>query len=190
MKLPCVAFMLLLSVTLSLAKDQSSQEQGTPNHRIERRMLRKSALNRRRNQRQQRDATPVTKLDSSDSNSSGSSLTSRRTSDSSSGTAITSRMGCPYGQRRIKFSITLDKFGPETTWELRQLSTNTVVMQNSRKYSQFDTETVQRCVDSGSPEEQYELTLFDEAVSLFRNQGLKGHNLFLKSYLFSYHPSI
>lgn len=78
---------------------------------------------------------------------------------------ISSRMGCPSGQRKLKFHIQVDRWGSETTWELRQLSTDEVVMSNSRTYGQFDEETVEQCVDSGYPEEQYELILWDEVVS-------------------------
>jgi hypothetical protein len=78
---------------------------------------------------------------------------------------ISSRMGCPSGQRKLKFAINVDKWGAETTWEIRQLSTDQVVLSNSRTYGPYDEEVVEQCVDSGSPEMQYELTLFDEVVS-------------------------
>jgi hypothetical protein len=74
-------------------------------------------------------------------------------------------MGCPSGQRKIKFSITVDKYGSETTWSIEQLSTNKIVMSNSRTYSPYDAESVEQCVDAGYPEEQYQLTLYDEVVS-------------------------
>lgn len=39
-------------------------------------------------------------------------------------------------------------------------------MQNSRTYTSYDSEVVERCVDSGYPEEQYELILYDEVVRI------------------------
>ena len=75
-------------------------------------------------------------------------------------------MGCPSGQRKIRFAINLDKWGEETTWEIKQLRTNDVVLRNSRTYTEYDEEVLDKCVDSGEPEEQYELSVYDEVVSL------------------------
>lgn len=77
---------------------------------------------------------------------------------------IQSRMGCPSNQRKLKFEINVDKWGSETTWEIRQLRTDAVVMSNSRTYAPYDEEVVEMCVDAGYPEEQYELILYDEVV--------------------------
>ena len=74
-------------------------------------------------------------------------------------------MGCPSGQRKIRFAINLDKWGEETTWEIKQLRTNDVVLRNSRTYTEYDEEVLDKCVDSGEPEEQYELSVYDEVVS-------------------------
>ena len=78
---------------------------------------------------------------------------------------LTSRMGCPSSQRKLRFEINVDKWGAETTWEVRQLSNNHVVMSNSKTYAPYDEEVVEMCVDSGYPEMQYRLTIFDEVVS-------------------------
>lgn len=74
-------------------------------------------------------------------------------------------MGCPSGQRKIRFAINLDKWGKETTWEIKQLRTNDIVLRNSRTYTEYDEEILDKCVDSGEPEEQYELSVYDEVVS-------------------------
>ncbi|KAL3789501.1 hypothetical protein HJC23_009737 [Cyclotella cryptica] len=123
---------------------------------------------------------------SSSSQSSGSSSWSSgnwssSSSSSSSAVAITSRMGCSSGQRKIKFSITVDKYGSETTWNIQQLSTNQIVMSNSRTYSPYDTESVEQCVDAGYPEEQYQLTLYDEVGDgICCKSGNGGYTLFIE----------
>ena len=77
---------------------------------------------------------------------------------------LASRMGCPASQRKVQFVIAVDKWGAETTWEIRRVRTDSVVLSNSRTYEPYDEERVEVCLESGSPEEEYELTLFDEVV--------------------------
>ena len=44
------------------------------------------------------------------------------------------------------------------------MRTDAVVLRNSRTYAPYDEERLEVCLESGSPEEEYELTLFDEVV--------------------------
>ena len=71
--------------------------------------------------------------------------------------AFQSRMGCGSNERKAKFDIQLDRFGPETTWSL-QNSNGKVIMKNSRTYAKKDKEVMSMCL----PNDDYKLIIYDE----------------------------
>ena len=72
---------------------------------------------------------------------------------------------CNWNERLFTISLKADQYGKEISWNLKKKGT--IMLENSRRYENYETDTVEACISAGS----YELTMLDDYGDGILNPG-------------------